>query len=377
MAARICTDPEQTPWPDTEAGDRARRWLTPLMRDPTTDWIRNVHTQVEVIVDGDLVLPATPTIPHPDNSYVCSPWTHYVGYGRQELDKLESPALEAGLWATVTGMGAYLRAAGLERVVYVNNWLLSTNLYDEITPAQVDAAHRALLDRHADRAIVWRSVDVTGNPELRTRLLELGYEPVFARIVWYADPRSRAVRRSRSLARDRAVWKRSGYRLVTGQALDDADFERVKQLYDLLYVDKYSAYNPQFTTRFLRRWCREGLLDVRALVKDGRIDGVMGSFTRRCTVTAPLFGYDTTLPQHTGLYRMLTWNQVDEMRQRDVRLHMSAGVGHFKKARGAEHAVEHNLVYTRHLPASRRAPWRLLQTVLDRVAVPMILQREL
>ena len=84
-------------------------------------------------------------------------------------------------------------------------------------------------------------------------------------------------------------------------------------------------------------------------------------------ITAPLFGYDTALPQRLGLYRLLsTLTSLEALAQGRV-VHFSAGVGPFKRLRGGQAAIEYNAVYTRHLPAGWRRPWRFLQVLMDRL----------
>ena len=52
--------------------------------------------------------------------------------------------------------------------------------------------------------------------------------------------------------------------------------------------------------------------------------------------------------------------------------HASSGVGRFKKLRGGIGTEEYNLLFMRHLPPARQRAWRLIQWILDTVAVPVI-----
>ena len=97
----------------------------------------------------------------------------------------------------------------------------------------------------------------------------------------------------------------------------------------------------------------------------------MGYFVRNGALTAPLFGYDTRLPQRTALYRMLSVLLIREAAERGVIVHASAGVGPFKKLRGGIPVIEYNAVYHRHLPAHRRRPWSLLKVLSDKLAIPI------
>ena len=79
---------------------------------------------------------------------------------------------------------------------------------------------------------------------------------------------------------------------------------------------------------------------------------MLGYVERGGLITAPLFGYDTGLPQSLGLYRMLSALVALEGLRRQKEVHLSAGVGGFKRARGGlrGHRVQ---------PGLRRPPARL------------------
>ena len=93
------------------------------------------------------------------------------------------------------------------------------------------------------------------------------------------------------------------------------------------------------------------------------------SFGRRCKRTP-------CLPQKQGLYRILSHVWSELARERGLLINASAGVGAFKKSRGAIPALESNMVYAAHTPGPRRC-WGLLGALLDRVAVPIIVEKEL
>jgi len=339
-------------------------------------YIRNVHTDPGVLFCDDKVVPFTVTNPFKDNSYVCSPFTHYITYGREELEKLDSRLTKTIFGWILNQVERWFEKEEFDRVLYVNNWLLSTNLYPTLDWTRIGDIHQRLLTEFPNYPIVFRSVDQRANPELHKALVELGYEPVFSRFVWYQDPSSPQVQKRKNYKLDRSITRKSGYIIFSGDELEDSDFERVEELYNQLYLEKYSKFNPQFTSEFLRYLCRAGILNIRALRKAGRIDAVLGFYTRRGIGTAPLFGYDTSLPPKTGLYRILSWVWSEEAKEQGLLINCSAGVGQFKKNRGAEPALESNMVYAHHLPKARRC-WGFIRFMLSRFIVPIIRKHEL
>lgn len=89
-------------------------------------------------------------------------------------------------------------------------------------------------------------------------------------------------------------------------------------------------------------------------------------------MTAPLFGYDTALPQSVGLYRMLSAVLIGLAGSRSLLLHESSGVGQFKRNRGAVAAIEFSAVYDRGTTWLNRCGWSFLELLLRRIGMPLI-----
>jgi hypothetical protein len=160
--------------------------------------------------------------------------------------------------------------------------------------------------------------------------------------------------------------------LISGDELSVSDFPRLVELYNLLYLQRYSLMNPQFTETFLRQAWEADLFRYYAFRKDGVIDGFLAYYTRRGYLTCPLFGYDTSRPQEDGLYRLLSMQVTLESESTSNQAHNSAGAGHFKRNRGGVAVNEYNAVYTRHLAPKQRWAWQRLGYLINRVAVPII-----
>jgi hypothetical protein len=362
-------------WPETYDGRYACDYLAPLIEEEPHRLIANVYrTEMRVAQAGNFVLPLTVSDFHPANSYVCSPYSHYVSYAFEEVERLNNRAAQRLIRLLMRPLAAFFRQRELDRLVYANNWLLSTNLYPALEPQQMYALASALPDCFPDRTVIFRSVDSYRNPRLLKTLLDCGYQMILSRQVYYQDP---AVARTKKQFKvDSSLMRRSPYRFVDARELGRQAIPRLIELYNLLYLEKYSYYNPQFTEAFVRLMLDRELLTMWALVCDGRIDGVLGYFARNGVMTQPFFGYDTRLPQELALYRLLSLKTLLEGEERGLLVHASAGVGSFKRLRGGVATIEYNAVYDRHLPAARRLPWTLLKLLADRVAVPLFRRYE-
>ena len=356
-------------WPSTPDGDYARRYLLPMMLDGAQKYIKNIYnTRLMLVKVDEIIIPITISDFHPDNTYTVSPYSHYVSYGGfEEVKHLNNPPVEALIKIIMNPVAWYFRRTELDKVLYVNNYLLSTNLYPSVNSGQLSALSEALPKWFPDRAIVFRSVDQKKNPHIYQALEANGYELVLSRQVWYMEPEQAVC--TRQYKEDMRVLRKHGYEVVDGKDLNDEELVRALHLYNLLYLEKYSYYNPQFTFEFMKLARDEEILHLRALKRDGKINAVMGFFIRNGTMTQPLFGYDTSLPQEEGLYRLLTLITLQEGLERKLLVHASGGVGKFKKVRGGKSVTEYNAVFTKHLPARRQRPWKLIKAI-SKFAIP-------
>ncbi|MEI7024855.1 GNAT family N-acetyltransferase [Paenibacillus sp. y28] len=375
VALYDCDSLERIDWPDTEDGRYAKAYLEPLMREGSRRFLRNVETTLVVARIDDLVLPLTINEGEYNNAYVCSPYTHYVTYAKQELALLNRPTVERSLSVLLDALGYLMKKSHLNRVVHVNNWLLSTNLYPRISGSQARAVLNAVRDAFPGHAIVFRSVCPSLHPEMTAALREAGCKLVPSRQIYLYrsnDPAFGNAKARWLLKRDYELLAQNGYAFVAAADMTDEDISRIAELYRLLYLDKYSYDNPQFDEAFIRLALQAGTLTLNGLRKDGRLDAVMGYFYRNGVMTTPVFGYDTAMPQSLGLYRMLSACLIHQARESGNLLHESAGAAQFKRNRGAIADMEYSAVFDRHLPLGRRWCWSLLERLLNGIGVPLM-----
>lgn len=362
-------------WPDTEDGRYARAYLEPLMVRGAASFMPNADTTVLLARVDDLALPLTVNDAEYGNSYVCAPYTHYVRYAKQELSLLNRPLLEKSLSVLLNGLGSLMKRSHLNRVVHINNWLLSTNLFPRMSGAQAVAVVQAVKERYPEHALVMRSLSPALHGEIIGALQAAGSKLVPSRQIYLyraGDPDFGNAKSRWLLKRDAELLAKTGYAFVSGEDITEADIPRIAELYKLLYLDKYSYDNPQFTEAFIALAKRTGTLTLHGLRKDGRLDAVMGYFCRNGVMTTPLFGYDTGLPQSLGLYRMLSACLLRQAREYGVLLHESAGAAEFKRNRGAVADFEYSAVFDRHLPLGRRWCWTFLERLLNGIGVPLM-----
>lgn len=361
-------------WQDNEYGRYARSYLLPLLEHGTTSMFANVQTELRILTVDGIPLPITVNDAQYDNSYVCSPYTHYVSYAMQELSMLKMPWLEKGLSLLLRGIGAGLRAAHLNRVVQINNWLLSTNLYPILTAAQIEKVQAEVNAQYPRHVIIWRSLNEVTTPTLWHTLRHQGNRFIPSRQIYLLDHTNIPSKARWIIKRDRKLMNTFRYNVVRPNEWVEDDIPRMLELYHMLYIEKYSIHNPQFTADFLRLALEQGTLQLYGLrtEAEGRLDAILGFFARDGVMTTPLFGYNTSLPAETGLYRMLSVLLIELATERGDLLHESSGVGQFKRNRGAYGALEVSAVYDRGRGLPIRCCWWLLEQLLYRIGVPII-----
>ena len=365
-----------------EGNDAVRAYADLFAAAPSSrSLIANLDTRLETVcVDGGWRLPVSVNDGSAaDNCYFCSPRAQYVDYAAFELSRLGRPIIEIPLRGFLTGAGALFRRAALDRVVIVNNWLLSTNLYPtEWHGEGLGSLVASLIDRYPDHAVVFRSINARQNARLLPALRRAGARLLASRIVWHYDGAHPVFMRTSDARRDRRLLEGGPWEIVHRDDLRSDDIPDFTRLYGQLYLHKYTSLNPRYTAEYFAACHALGLLRFHGLREreTGRWLGMLGVFERDGVLTAPVVGYDTSEPQKRGLYRALMALVMREAVRRGTLLNLSAGAGSFKQLRGGEPCVEFTAVFDAHLPRTRRWPWRVLEELSNRVGLPMAWRKE-
>lgn len=336
-------------------------YLAGLLRSGATRYIDNARVEMTAVSIDGIVLPLAIAEPATHNADACSPYAHYVRYTLEELCK-RHPGPARWLFRSAFGAyGALLRACSFDRVLFLNNWLLSTNPHRELHADQLRRITEFLLPRFPGRALVQRNINPDLHPAYCDALATAGFRLVKSRRVYLLDPTSERFRNSANAGLDLRLLARSEYEVIGGANIGAAEMPRLAQLYRSLYLDKYSQLNPALTEDFFAITVPAKTLRYRALKRGGRIDGFVAFFETSGVLTGVYIGHDRSLPLELGLYRQLIAILIAEARDRGVLLNLSGGAGEFKQLRGAVPVVEYDAVYDRHLPPRRRLAWWLVR----------------
>ncbi|WP_170328413.1 GNAT family N-acetyltransferase [Ruegeria arenilitoris] len=341
--------------------------------------IANLSTRVEQLDIGGLSVPMTVNDGGlRGNCYICDPVTGYINYAIEETRNFVSrPLLRQALIGLIHSASPFVRPTGLDRAVQVNNWLFSTNPAPQIDRPTAAALRDNLTARFPDHAIILRSLNTYADASTLSAFRADGFHLLPSRQVYLFDGRI-APKPQKDMKNDRRLLRRTPYELIANEAFEPRDYARCSALYRLLYLEKYTPLNPQYTPTFIAEMHQRGLIELEGLRgEDGELAAFGGRFQIGHTLTQPLLGYDTSRPQKDGLYRLITALAQQAALENGLLFNMSAGAAGFKRHRGAVPAIEYSAVYARHLPLRQRMALRAISTVLSGIGVPLLQRFEL
>jgi hypothetical protein len=335
-------------------------FLAAVLRDGARCYVRNVHEEFGVVRLDGCVLPLVVNHGGTSSCYLTSPLCHYANYRYDLLRAAENVVGKRSMLAELRALRAFYRATGLNRVVYVNNWLLSAQPTVHLDAAHVGALTRRLTELYPSYAVLFKGIEPHTAPALSQAVAAAGYEAIAHRQVYCWDPRDRAALRRSNIKWDLGLLKRTRYHAGWAREGVAADSRRLRQLYSALYEEKYSRFNLQYTEAFFGMAQQSHLLDFFLIEEDSRIDGFAALFCDCAHLTASMIGHDPAVPRREGLYRLGIIALMREAMDRGQVLNLGSGADAFKMLRGARPRLEYEAVYARHLPLARRLPWRLL-----------------
>ena len=341
-------------------------------------FISNLDTTLDLHRWGDHDLPVTINDGTAGSTFVCSPRVGYIDYPLEELAHFPNRHLAPFLKGMVGMVGSVLSLCDAERIVHINNWMMSTNLPVALDPSLVRKQTDLLTSKYPAHLLAMRSLTRRYNGDLMTSLEGAGWQMLPSRQVFLIEDFARECLPRRDFKRDEALWQRNDYRYEELGEMEESDAVRIVALYNKLYLDKYSRLNPAYTPDFVTLTQQIGL--IRYLVlrdANGVIQGFGGMYRAGRHATMPLLGYNTDYPQDQGLYRLSFHAGTRYALERRLLFNMSSGATAFKRNRGATAEMEFTAFYLRHLPLSRRAPFALLRTIANRIGMPLLRRYEL
>lgn len=365
-------------WSFFENGAFLKEYFTEFITD-TTIYMKNVETEVYFAAIGRKLIPCTVNDATYDNSYVCSPYTHYITYAKEELRFVSPKPLRVLLEAVINILGSFAKIIGINKIVYINNYCLSTNLISPLSPEEINALKDMLIERFPKYQLGFRSVNVICHSDMMKSFKSEGFDLLPSRYI-YISTNNRLITPTKGERKKRRQDEKcitKDMTIVTNKDLLTEDIERIVELYNQLYIDKYSDLNPQFTYKFIEKLLKKDLFLFQGIKINGKLEAISGTFILNNMMTNPIYGYNLSLFPQYQLYRVLRHLNTKLALDNKFLYHQSAGAGNFKKARSGEGTPEYTALFVNHLPFYKKCFWKLLSFLLNKIGIPLVEKLEL
>ncbi len=341
--------------------------------------IRNVHTEMKLLRIGDkYIFPISINHKQENNSFVCSPHTAYALYSKDELNqKLNNILLQIPILGIINFIDIILRLGKIDKNIHVNNFLLSTNPYPEWNGKEIGEITEKLLKEYPKHAIIFRSLNEYQHSEIINQFEKKGYIKLGSRQVYIYDTDYDTWIKHNNNRNDIRLIKKQKLRYISHEEMYPY-LEQALNLYNKLYLVKYSQFNPQFTIQYFRISYEQKLIHFQGYAdENNKLKSFAGLFIIENTITSPLVGYDTDTPQKEGLYIHAIHLIFLHKFKSGLLLNLSSGASQFKRMRGGQASIEYSLIYTRHLSFGRKLIWSILQFVSNKIGIPILNKYEL
>lgn len=339
---------------------QASSYIKALVHEGPARYIDNAHVEMKAISLDNIILPIIIANPQYNNSNVCSPFSHFIKYNLEETIK-RNKKVPSWLYKMVLGfLGVILKICQIDSVVYVNNWLFTTNPHQELSRTQIAGLTSYLQQKYPQQAIVFRGVTPYLYAGFYHTLRDNGYLMVKSRLISLLDASNDNVYSHGNIKKDLKKLKKTTYTIASNKQIRQSEMPRLTELYRFLYLDKHSYLNPQLNDNYFSLTVSHNTLMYKALKRNDRIDAFISYYIRDGVLTGAFAGYDPNLPPKLGLYRMCMAMLISEARNQGLLLNLSAGVKDFKVLRGAFPVVEYEAIYCRHLSLRKKLAWKLI-----------------
>jgi hypothetical protein len=307
-------------------------------RQPLERWIRNACAELQWLGDSSVAVTVSRTPRAPLTTYLTSLRSGWFDYAAEELHDT--------WWAAwgVRLLGTCAYWLGLDRLVLVGNWPVSTNVWDAATCAELPVVCANVMAHHPNAFVGVRNLQAHKHADLMATLSALGFVALPARVVYEFDLREGMGRKPSHLARDHAALTRSGLNPVLLSQANPETARRMASLYKRIYLEKHSQLNAQYTPEFFEDMLNGQTMRALALThSNGNIMAFAMLYQVDDTLTVPALGYATDA-EVDGLYRLLFSAIHDYTQAHRLLLNYSSGAGDFKRKRGGVPHLELTMV---------------------------------
>lgn len=350
---------DQYEWPNTDDGRMGCNYLLPLIKRGVGPYLQNVSTQLFLIACNDVFLPFTVNEKEYENSYIASNY-YALQYYKENLSKkhpfllkLQTPFLSLG--------GGVLKLAKVNKTIFLNNWLMTNSLAPKITTEELGSMVDFLAKKFPFHTIIFRNADKLLKDELLNSMHENEFHLLKTRDIFFYDPEEKSsysYNMRKTFRKDLRLMEKHGFTLIPSEDILESHYPRILELYQMLYIDKYTKYSPSYTLEYIKHTHQTKVVKYVILEKEGVIEGFFSYFTYNHSMMNCLFGYNVSSPLSHDIYKLLTRLVLEESEKIGLILNDGSGGDTAKLKRGLKPSSEYMGLYSKHLPLPRRLLWK-------------------
>ncbi|MCP4177838.1 MAG: GNAT family N-acetyltransferase [bacterium] len=292
--------------------------------------------------------------------WLFSLYSFHILYARYELKNFKhvNNCTKILLKVFVSILDFFAKIAEIDKVTFINHSLTSTTLWKNNTNPIKNFNRNTI--KKLNNAVIVRSLNKLSNNSIMQQMEKDGGKKVFFRKLTTLAPEYRLSRKHRkNINKDYRLIEKYGYHLIKKTEFTANEIKRVKQIYDMLYLDKHFHLNAEYTEDFFKASAKNDNFELLCLEKDDKIDAFILIHKLDGQMECPCIGYDTNINKKFGLYRQLIAIAIKYSQKNNYFFLLSAGSTEFKMNRGARPTNEYYMVFYRHLPFHKRFGWLL------------------
>lgn len=246
----------------------------------------------------------------------------------------------------------------IDKAIFIKHYGFSTCLFEENEIKQIIENISNLKLEFPNHAIILRSIQ-------KNQITNINHnaKPIISRLIWVLNDVKKDWQNRTDVKRDlQLIEKYNLQYVIYDNAISDEKLQKCIKLYNQIYIEKYSKFNPQINEKFLRFLLKEKILSLHCLEKDNKIMAFCTIYIDDMQITSPMLGYEIC---DIPLYRAIMIIAPQIAIEKNLKLNLSSGANVFKKNRGARPMLEYYLVIDSHLPFWRKIGFSFFQKILN------------
>lgn len=298
-------------------------------------------------------------IPKPNSNCWTMSLTNAIGPMMREEIKREMPKFQGFFFSIISHVfEIFGKIFNVDKAIYLNHYGFSTCLYNPQELNEINSEIAKLQSQYKDYAIIFRSI-----PKPFLEELNFDFKAIPSRIIWMLKDAKIEWQNRRDSLRDVKITAQYGLENKTyiGK-INPIKLKKCNQLYEELYIEKYTKYNPRFSFEFFNELVEKQILNIHTIEKNDEVLAFCGTYFKNGQISSPLLGYEKS---QIPLYRAIMTLQPIEAIKKNAALNLSGGAPIFKRNRGAKPLLEYYIIMDKHLPKWRRFGYWVFQKILS------------